>query len=159
VHHIRHSPHLAPEVLLPLDIVEIVARRQLGPDAVHQPQRARRMRAVPAAECPIEGRWEDRVDADRIGAHAGDSVEPAGVERAVRRKLGGKPARQRDPEVHALYVEWPPPLAPSDLEPVTPGPGDELQVGGPTARHDGWAAAFRRHPVEPGAEVGVQRVE
>ena len=153
VDQVHHVPHLGPEGVLPRRIVEVMLGGQLGPDPLHQPERLSRMRQVPRAEGPVEGRRQDRVHPDHVRVHGGQRVEPARVCGGVLREFGGELPRQRHAEVHALHVEGDPaPHRVPHLESRADGPRDEREgVRSPPQ--------VERRAVPVGRGVGEQRAQ
>ena len=127
VKQIDHVAHFVLKAGFPRRVGEVVPRRQLGPDTVGQPEHAIRVREVPAAEGPVEHRWQDRIQPQGVRVHRRQGIEPTRIECRILGKLGGVSSRERDTEVDAFDVERAPSLSSRDLEALAPGSSYQLK--------------------------------
>ncbi len=147
--HVRDSPHLLAKFSLPFGVVEIVFGRELGPHPVDEPERPVGPGQVPPAERAIERRRQNGIEPDRVGVHASDELEPAGIGSRIGRKLGGKLPRQGRTQVHSVDIEAAPaPTLGWYFEVIAMNPRGDLLFGGPAP----WRLGGPAVPV--GVEMG-----
>ena len=136
VDQVHHRTHFRSPGRPPASVPEIVVRRQLGPDAVDQPDGSDSLGVV-ISQSFVEVRRMDGVHPHHIDAQRGHLCDPARVDGFVR-ELAGMLAGQRSSQVDALDEEGTPAiLAIADLESLPQDPRGHLEPGGANQRVHG----------------------
>src|SRR3981081_604711 len=84
------TAHFSSKLSKPLRIFVLLLQRsrwELRPAAVDKPDRARRVREIPAPQRGVEVWWMNRVDPDGVGTHVCQQRNPPLVRTVVRGKL------------------------------------------------------------------------
>src|SRR5712671_3495927 len=99
---VSHFPTKLAQPFRIVILLLLLARGELGPHAVNQPDGMRWMREIPASQRGIEVRRMDRVKANCICPHLGDESDPSLIRAVIRGKLGRVLPRYRRTEVYCL---------------------------------------------------------